>query len=60
MVEKAGLDIADALHMASGVPAGILGLDDQLGSILTGRRASLTCLDQDLNAQAVVVGGTLV
>ncbi|MEC7050654.1 MAG: N-acetylglucosamine-6-phosphate deacetylase, partial [Pseudomonadota bacterium] len=29
MIDQAGVDVADALHMASGVPAAILGLTDQ-------------------------------
>ena len=59
MVRDAGVDAADALNMASGIPAGILGLSDQFGSVAVGRSASLTCLNGDFEAQAVVVAGTL-
>ena len=59
MVRDAGVDDADALHMASGIPAGILGLSDLFGSVAVGRSASLTCLNGDFEAQAVVVAGTL-
>jgi len=59
MVEAAGIGLSDALHMASGVPAGILGLEDQYGSVGVGRSASLTCLNAELDAQAVIVAGTL-
>jgi len=59
MVGKASISPADALHMASGVPAGILGLDDRYGMVEAGRAASLTCLDSDFAAQAVIVAGRL-
>ena len=59
MIEDAGVAAAEALHMASGIPAGVLGLEDQLGSIAVGRPASLTCLSSDLEAVAVAVGGRL-
>ena len=59
MVAQAGIALADALHMASGVPAGILGLGDQFGAVEIGRAASLTCLDSDLTTEAVIVAGTM-
>ena len=42
MIEDAGVAVAEALHMASGIPASVLGLEDQLGSIAVGRPVSLT------------------
>lgn len=59
MVDQAGTPLADALHMASGVPAEILGLGETYGAVEAGRSASLTCLDSDLAAKAVIVAGTL-
>ena len=59
MIDEAGVEIADALHMASGVPAEILGLGDQFGTVDIGRLASLTCLDRHLRAHAVIVAGAL-
>lgn len=46
-----------ALHMASGIPAKILGLDSEYGLVQEGRLASLTCLDKGLRACAVYVHG---
>lgn len=57
MVALAGVDLATALHMASGVPARVLGVDDRYGLVATGQDASLTCLDGNLSADAVVVHG---
>jgi len=59
MTEMAGVDIADALHMASGIPAEILGMADEFGTIGIGRPASLTCLNSSLEATAVAVAGKL-
>ena len=59
MIDEAGVDVADALHMASGVPAGVLGLGDQLGTVAVGRSASLTCLNGKFEAEAVAVAGKL-
>jgi len=59
MVTKAGVPLTEALDMASGVPANILGLAGSYGRIETGRPASLSCLDETLAACAVVVGGIL-
>ena len=59
MVLQAGVSLAAALDMASGVPAGILGLQDRYGRIEVGRPASLTCLDDSLAAKAVLVDGEI-
>lgn len=45
----AGIDLTDALGMASRVPAQALGLGAELGMIRPGYRASLIELDDDLN-----------
>ena len=59
MVTKAGVTLAAALHMASGVPAGVLGLQDRYGLVDAGRPASLTCLDDSLSTSAVIVDGVI-
>ena len=59
MVTLADVPLAHALHMASGVPAAVLGLDQIYGSIAEGRAASLTCLAGDLTPEAVYVHGCL-
>jgi len=59
MVSQAGISLEAALDMASGVPADILGLQDRYGRIEVGRPASLTCLDESLATQAVLVDGEM-
>lgn len=60
MCGLAGVALADALHMASGVPARVLGMDDRYGRIEPGRPASLTCLSDDLESLAVFVHGIAI
>lgn len=48
-VRFTGLDATEALRMASTYPAHALGLEDQLGYIRAGYRASLIEVDEDLN-----------
>jgi len=57
MCGLAGVALTDALHMASGVPARILGMEDRYGRIEPGRPASLTCLSNDLESLVVFVHG---
>ena len=56
-VEMLGLDLTDALAMASANPAAFLGLDDQLGRIAPGFRADLVLLDHGLNVVETWIGG---
>ena len=59
MVSRAGVSLAAALDMASGVPACVLGLQDRYGLVEPNRPASLTCLDNSLSTRAVIVDGVL-
>jgi N-acetylglucosamine-6-phosphate deacetylase len=57
MIAMAGVTPEEALDMASGRPACAIGLGDELGRIATGFRASLSLLDAELRAVAVMVDG---
>jgi N-acetylglucosamine-6-phosphate deacetylase len=52
-----GLDVADAVTMASTNPAAFLGLDHELGQIAPGYRASLVLLDAGLNVTDTWIDG---
>jgi len=52
-----GLDLADAVRMASRHPAEFLGLGHELGRIATGYRASLVAADDDLNILETWIDG---
>ena len=56
-MERLGLTLAQAAHMASGAPAAFLGLADTHGRIAPGFTADLVLLDDDGRADAVWVRG---
>lgn len=57
MVELAGVSPEEAIHMASLHPARLLGVDQQLGSLQAGKRASIIALDGGLHVQRVWIQG---
>lgn len=59
-VALTGLPVWEAIRMASLTPARIVGWDDQLGSLDTGKRADVLVLDRELNVERVFVGGVEV
>jgi N-acetylglucosamine-6-phosphate deacetylase len=56
-VRRLGVDLGDALRMASRTPATFLGLDRERGRIAPGFRADLVALDADLQVLATWIGG---
>jgi N-acetylglucosamine-6-phosphate deacetylase len=60
MLRATGVPLHEAVRMASLTPARIIGLDDDIGSIETGKRADFAVLDRDLNVAQVYVGGVRV
>ena len=56
-VSTLGLDVPEALAMASANPAAFLGLEDELGRIDQGYRASLVLLDDRLHAVETWIDG---
>ncbi|MGY5764891.1 N-acetylglucosamine-6-phosphate deacetylase [Brachybacterium sp. DNPG3] len=59
-VQRAGVDLARAVHAASSVPAAVLGLQDEIGSLRTGLRADLLLVDADLRPVEVLRAGAKV
>lgn len=55
-----GVPLVEVVRMASLTPARIAGWDHALGSLAAGKRADLVVLDDELDVQAVYVGGRLV
>jgi N-acetylglucosamine-6-phosphate deacetylase len=55
----AGIPLEEAVHMATAVPARMLGLGDR-GAIAPGRRADLTLLDDDFNCRSTMIEGAWV
>ncbi|WP_346839092.1 N-acetylglucosamine-6-phosphate deacetylase [Microbulbifer sp. SAOS-129_SWC] len=55
--QLAGIDLRDAVHMASLSPAKFLGIDDRTGSIAAGKAADLAVLGEDGSVRATFVAG---
>ena len=60
MHQAVGVNLPTAVRMASLTPAKILGLDSEIGSLETGRRADVLLLDGGLNLSSVYVDGEAV
>ncbi|NJC22808.1 N-acetylglucosamine-6-phosphate deacetylase [Arthrobacter pigmenti] len=54
---RAGVELAGAVHSATSVPAGILGLSDELGALRKGLRADLVITTPELGLQSVMRHG---
>lgn len=59
MVKLVGLELNQAVQMASLNPARRHGLDRQIGSLAVGKRADLVLLTNDLTVDTTIVGGTV-
>jgi N-acetylglucosamine-6-phosphate deacetylase len=57
---QAGVDVVDAVRSATAVPAGVLGLADELGALRVGLRADAVVVDEDLTLRGVLRGGSWV
>ncbi len=60
LVFDAGIDLYEAVAMASLTPAKIIGADHQLGSIQEGKLADICILDKNLQVKAVMVNGVFI
>jgi len=60
MHRLAGIPLAETIRMASLTPAKILGVDPEIGSLETGKRADLVVLDSDFGVSHVYIGGERV
>lgn len=58
--DATGISFADAVRMATANPARALRLDDQIGTVAAGMRASLALLDQSNRTVAVVIDGKII
>jgi len=57
---KLGVPLPDAVRAATLVPARVLGLERQKGSLEPGKDADLVLLDMDLNVRTVLIKGKVV
>jgi N-acetylglucosamine-6-phosphate deacetylase len=59
MVTYTGCPIAEAIQMASAVPADVLGMGDRLGHVIQDYPADIILLDESLQVQATWVKGQI-
>ncbi|HIH98801.1 MAG TPA: N-acetylglucosamine-6-phosphate deacetylase [Thermoplasmata archaeon] len=57
---KIGIDLKDAVRMATVNPATLLGIEDRKGSITVGSDADLVLLNKNMEVERVYVGGKMV
>ncbi|HEY4155269.1 MAG TPA: N-acetylglucosamine-6-phosphate deacetylase [Puia sp.] len=60
MIRLAGVSLAEAVKMMTGVPARIMHFDQQKGSIAAGKDADLVIFDEDINIQTTMIKGRVV
>jgi N-acetylglucosamine-6-phosphate deacetylase len=57
MRDLADVPLVEAIKMASLVPARIIGVDDQLGSLEVGKIADLVLFNQTIDVHKVIING---
>lgn len=60
IIQMTGVNIIDAVYMASYSPARLLGLENRKGSIEIGKDADITVFDEDFNIKMTMVEGKKV
>jgi len=60
MVRTADCSLKDAVKMASFVPAKIIGVEKEFGSIENGKRADIVIFDENFNVDSTWVEGNII
>lgn len=60
MIDWTGINVSQAVNMASLNPAGVLGLDRKIGSIQRGKSADMVILDGEFRVRETVLRGRFV
>jgi len=60
MIKLADVPLFDSVRMMTGVPARILQISDQKGSIQKGKDADIVLFDGDINVELTIVNGRIV
>lgn len=60
LVNEVGISLQDAIRMATFNPALLIGLDDRMGSIETGKEGNLVILDEKMSVRKTFVRGNQV
>ena len=60
MLQKTDAPLLEIIQMISAVPARIMKIDHQKGSLTIGKDADILIFDQDINIQMTMVNGRIV
>jgi len=60
LVDVVGISLPEAVRMASLTPAHVIGLDEDLGSLIPGKRADVAVFDEDFSVWRTMIGGCWV
>jgi N-acetylglucosamine-6-phosphate deacetylase len=60
MVQLGSVSLEDAVRMASGTPARIMGVADRKGSLEAGKDADMVILDAGLEVTMTMIAGAMV
>ena len=60
MINLAGASITDAVRMMTLVPARIMNIDRQKGSLMPGKDGDVVIFDEDINIQTTIINGKVV
>ena len=60
MRDMVGVRLEEAVKMASFVPARILGIDAQRGSLAVGKAADIVLFDEEICVHRTIVGGVTI
>ena len=58
-IKQMDLSIKDALRMATLTPAGIIGMNDRIGSLEKGKNADILIVDEDVNIHKTIIQGEI-
>jgi N-acetylglucosamine-6-phosphate deacetylase len=56
-VVRFGVELEKAVYAATAAPAKVIGMEEKIGSIAVGKYADFLILDENLNLEAVYIGG---
>jgi N-acetylglucosamine-6-phosphate deacetylase len=60
MINEAGVPLWEAIRMMTLVPARIMNIDKQKGSLLPGKDGDVVIFDEDINIQTTIIKGKVV
>jgi N-acetylglucosamine-6-phosphate deacetylase len=60
MIRQADVPLTDAIRMMTTVPARIMNIDRQKGSLAPGKDGDVVIFDEDINIHTTITGGKVI